>query len=119
MLESGAERGNCASAQHYERGDGLTNYRENTRAVSGGNGTIRRFDMRLNHFSRRILASTAAAGDGQAHLDFQQRRGALIDGFADLAIADGMAHADVHGSRALASTRLLGDWRESQRSANM
>jgi hypothetical protein len=71
--------------------------------------------MRLNHFSRRIFASTAAAGDWQAHLDFQQRRGTLIDGFADLAIADGMAHADVHGS----GLYIQGDWRESRRLAIM
>jgi hypothetical protein len=53
--------------------------------------------MRLNHFSRRIFASTAAAGDRQAHLDFEQRRGALIHGLANLAIADGIANANVHG----------------------
>jgi hypothetical protein len=95
------------------------NYRENTRDCSGGNGTIRRFDMRLNHFSRRIFASTATAGDRQAHLDIEQRRRALIDSLADLAVADGMTQADVHGFRALDSTRLLGDWRQSLRLAIM
>jgi uncharacterized tellurite resistance protein B-like protein len=64
--------------------------------------------MRLNHFSRRILASTAAAGDWQAHLDREQRVRALIDSLADLAVADGMAQADVHGFWALDSARLLG-----------
>jgi hypothetical protein len=53
--------------------------------------------MRLNHFSRRIFASAAAAGDWQAHLDVEQRRRTLIDSLADLAVADGMAQADVHG----------------------
>jgi hypothetical protein len=75
--------------------------------------------MRLNHFSRRIFAAAAAAGDWQAHLDVEQRRRTLIDSLADLAVADGMAQADVHGSGALDSTRLLGDWRESRRLAIM
>ncbi len=90
------------------------NYRENTRAWLGGSGTIRRFDMRLNHFSRRIFAPAAAAGDGQAHLDFEQRCSALIHGFADLAIADGIAHANVHGWLSI-----LRDWRASRRLAIM
>jgi hypothetical protein len=68
--------------------------------------------MRLNHFSRRIFASTAAAGDRQAHLNFEQRRGALIHGLPDLAVTDGMAHANVHGwlleSRRLASVASIG-----------
>jgi hypothetical protein len=70
--------------------------------------------MRLNQFSRRIFASTAAGGDGQAHLDFEQRSRALIDGLADLTVADGMAHANVHGWLSI-----LSDWRESQRLAIM
>src|SRR5690606_611415 len=41
------------------------NYRGNTRFGSGGNGTIRRFDMSLNYFPRRFLAAAAAAGDRQ------------------------------------------------------
>jgi hypothetical protein len=53
--------------------------------------------MSLNNFSRRIFASTAAAGDRQLHLHFVQRRGAPIHDFADLAIADGIAQANVHG----------------------
>ncbi len=56
--------------------------------------------MSLNNFSRRILASTAAAGDGQLQLDFVQRAGAAVHDFADLAIADGIAQADVHGFEA-------------------
>jgi hypothetical protein len=70
--------------------------------------------MRLNHFSRRILAPAAATGYRQAHLHFEERAGALIDDFADLAIADCMAQTDVHGSRlsilaALARTAAIGD----------
>jgi hypothetical protein len=75
--------------------------------------------MRLNHFSRRIFASAAAAGDRQAHLDIEQRRRTLIDGLADLAVADGMTEADVHGLEALDPNRLTGDWRESRRLAIM
>jgi hypothetical protein len=71
------------------------------RLESSGNGTIRRFDMRLNHFSRRFFATAAAAGDRQTHLYFEQRTGALIDSISDLAIADGVTQADVHGGRAL------------------
>jgi hypothetical protein len=114
ILERGAQPGNCASAQHEKGADGSTNYRENTRPWLGGSGPIRGFDMRLNHFSRRVLASTAAAGDGQAHLDFEQRPRALIDSFADLSVADGMAQANVHG---LALD--TGDWRQSRRLAIM
>ena len=54
--------------------------------------------MVLNNFSRRIFASTAAAGDWQLHLYFVERSGALIHDFADLAIADGIAQANVHGA---------------------
>jgi hypothetical protein len=54
--------------------------------------------MVLNNFSRRILASAAAAGDRQLQLYFVQRSGALIHDFADLAIADGIAQANVHGA---------------------
>jgi hypothetical protein len=54
--------------------------------------------MVLNNFSRRIFASTAAAGDGQLQLHFVQRSGALIHDFADLAITDGIAQANVHGA---------------------
>jgi len=71
--------------------------------------------MRLNHFSRRILASTAATSDWQPHLDFKQRLGALVDDLANLAVADGIAHADVHGLR----FPVLGDWRQSLRLAIM
>lgn len=85
-----------ASAAREGR-EGKANYRGNTRLESSGNGTIRRFYMRLNHFSRSLLASAAAAGDRQAHLDLEQRAGALVHGFADLAVADGMAKANVHG----------------------
>jgi len=65
---------------------------------SGGTRTISRFDMSLNHFSRRILASAAAAGDGQLLLHFVQRAGAAIHDFANLAITDGIAQANVHGA---------------------
>jgi hypothetical protein len=54
--------------------------------------------MSLNNFSRRILASPAAAGDWQLLLHFVQRCGASIHDFADLAIADGIAQANVHGA---------------------
>jgi hypothetical protein len=54
--------------------------------------------MVLNNFSRRILAPTAATGDRQLLLDFVQRSGASIHDFADLAIADGIAQANVHGA---------------------
>ena len=54
--------------------------------------------MVLNNFSRRILASTAAARDGQLLLDFVERSGAPIHDFADLAIADGIAQANVHSA---------------------
>jgi hypothetical protein len=67
------------------------NYRENTRLWSGGAGPIRGFDMSLNNFSRRILASAAAARDWQLQLHFVQRTGAAIHDFADLAIANGIA----------------------------
>jgi hypothetical protein len=53
--------------------------------------------MSLNNFSRRIFASTAAAGDWQLQLYFVQRAGASIHNFSDLAIADGIAQANVHG----------------------
>jgi hypothetical protein len=68
--------------------------------------------MRLNHFSRRIFASTATGGDWQAHLDFEQRDCALIDGLADLAVADGIAHANVHGWLSIPATGVSRyDWR--------
>ena len=54
--------------------------------------------MVLNNFSRRILASAAAAGDWQLQLYFVKRGGAFIHDFADLAIADGIAQANVHGA---------------------
>jgi hypothetical protein len=53
--------------------------------------------MVLNNFSRRILASTTAAGDRKLLLHFVQRTGAPIHDFADLTIADGIAQANVHG----------------------
>jgi hypothetical protein len=75
--------------------------------------------MSLNHFSRRFLAPAAAASDGQAHLHFEQRARALIHGFADLAVADGMAHANVHGGRlsnpaTLALAATIGHHRKSK-----
>lgn len=54
--------------------------------------------MSLNNFSRRFFAATAAAGDGQPQLHFEQRTRALVDDLTDLSIADGMTQADVHGS---------------------
>lgn len=57
--------------------------------------------MSLNNFSRRILATAAATGDWQLQLHFVQRTGATIDDFADLAIADGIAQANVHGAQDL------------------
>jgi hypothetical protein len=91
----------AALARRAAGGAEEANYRGNPPVGSGGDGTIRRFDMRLNYFSRRFLATAAAAGDWQAHLDFQQGCRPLIDNLADLAIADGMTHANVHGGSAL------------------
>jgi hypothetical protein len=54
--------------------------------------------MSLNNFSRRILASAAAAGDRQLQLYFVERSGAPIDDFTDLTIADGIAQANVHSA---------------------
>jgi hypothetical protein len=54
--------------------------------------------MVLNNFSRRILASTAAAGDRQLQLHFIERSGAPIHDFADLTITDGIAQTNVHGA---------------------
>jgi hypothetical protein len=92
------ERGNCAARSRQDRGDESANYRENTRLLSGGAGPIRGFDMVLNNFSRRIFASTAAARDRQLQLYLVQRSGTAIHDFTDLAIADGIAQANVHGA---------------------
>lgn len=52
--------------------------------------------MSLNNFSRRILATAAAAGDRQVPLHLGQGIRTAIDDLADLAIADGMTQANVH-----------------------
>jgi hypothetical protein len=54
--------------------------------------------MVLNNFSRRILASPATAGDRQLLLHVVQGGGASIHNFADLAVADGIAQANVHSA---------------------
>jgi len=55
--------------------------------------------MSLNNFSRRIFASAATARDRQLQLHFVERAGTAIHDFADLAITDGIAQANVHGVR--------------------
>lgn len=53
--------------------------------------------MSLNNFSRRFLASTAAAGDWQVPLHLGKRTRTPVDDLADLAITDGMTQTNVHG----------------------
>jgi hypothetical protein len=89
--------GNLGPGWRQDREDGGANYRENTRLESGGDRPISGFDMSLNNFSRRILATAAATGHWQACLDFGQRGCALIDDLANLAIADGVTQTNVHG----------------------
>lgn len=54
--------------------------------------------MSLNNFSRRFLAVAAAAGHRQVPLHRGKGIRTAIDDLADLAIADGMTQANVHGS---------------------
>ena len=66
-------------------------------------------ELVIDDFARRVFATAAAAGNRQMDLHLVQRRRAAIHDFADLAIADGMTHANVHKSRlAEISTLLLG-----------
>ena len=62
-----------------------------------------RFDVRFDDLPGGVFAAAAAASDREIGLYLAKRAGAAIHRFADLAIADGMAHADVHGLRNLAS----------------
>ena len=55
--------------------------------------------MSLNNFSRGLFATAAATGDRQMPLHLGKRPGAAVDDLADLAIADGMTQANVHGSK--------------------
>jgi hypothetical protein len=52
--------------------------------------------MRLDHIPRRLFTATTAARDGKMRLHFAQRAGATVHDFADLAIGDCAADADVH-----------------------
>ena len=61
-------------------------------------GATGRFDVRFDDFPRGVFAAAAAARDRKIGLHLAQRLGAPIHGFPDLAIADGMAHADIHSS---------------------
>lgn len=54
--------------------------------------------MSLNNFSRGFLAAPAAAGDRQVPLHLGKGIRAAIDDLADLALANGMTQAYVHGS---------------------
>ena len=65
--------------------------------ASGGDRCRPRVDVRRDHFARRVFAGSAAVCDGQVDLNFAQRRAAPLDGFADLAIGDGIAETHVHG----------------------
>jgi hypothetical protein len=50
----------------------------------------------VDDLASRVLASAAAARDGQIRLNFAKRFGALVDNFANLTIADGSADTNVH-----------------------
>lgn len=63
---------------------------------SGGLWTRRGLDVGFDDLPGRVLASTAARGDREIGLHLAERAGATIHDFADLPIADCMAHADIH-----------------------
>lgn len=56
--------------------------------------------MGFDHGASRVFASTAATRDRQMRLHFIERRRPAVHDFADLAVADGMAEADVHCEKA-------------------
>ena len=65
---------------------------------SGGTHTGRSDSMMVvvDDFAGAVFALTAAVGDRKVRLDRVQRVGAAIHDFANLAIADPIAEADVH-----------------------
>jgi uncharacterized membrane protein len=54
--------------------------------------------MVVDDFAGAVFALAAAVRDRQVSLDGVQRIGATIHNFANLAIADSIAEADVHSS---------------------
>jgi hypothetical protein len=72
---------------------------EESRCRSDGDATVCRLDVGLDDLAGRVFAPAAAARDGELALNLVERVGAAIHDLADLAITDGMADADVHGSQ--------------------
>ena len=54
-------------------------------------------DLLVNDLPSGIFAAAAAATDRQTALHVEERRRPALDLFANIAIGDGMADADVHG----------------------
>jgi hypothetical protein len=52
--------------------------------------------MLVDDAAGRFFAATAAACDRQAALNLIERRGTVIDGFADRSVSHGVADTDVH-----------------------
>ena len=65
-------------------------------AKSARSLTRGRRTLLVDDLARRVFAGAATARDGEVRLDLAKRFCAAIDDFADLAIADGSADANVH-----------------------
>jgi hypothetical protein len=87
-------------------GDGAKQAGVYARSKLIGNLTRLGVALLIDNFACSVLASTAATCDWKIGLDFAQRLSAALDDFADLAIADGSAHADVHTNKHLVRTSL-------------
>jgi hypothetical protein len=55
-------------------------------------------DLLVDNLASRVFAAAAAAADRQVTLYVEERRRPTLDFLANIAIGDGMADADVHGS---------------------
>jgi hypothetical protein len=81
--------GSARAARNCEGSDGSLS----------GDGFVLAPGERADDFPRGFLAAATAIRDGQVGLDLIEGGGAASDDFAQLAIGDGVADADVHGGR--------------------
>jgi hypothetical protein len=84
MLESAPGRRNT----EYEAAEGCN---------SGRDGLGAGVEDGRDYFASRFFTRAAAARDGEVRLHFVERSGAAVHDFPDLAIADRMTYANVHG----------------------
>jgi hypothetical protein len=74
----------------------LKRQQEKAVRASGGDRAFAGFDVGIDQLTGRVFTLPAAAGDRQIGLYVAQADSTAVDHFADLAIVDRMAHANVH-----------------------